>query len=70
MNYMSQKIEDGFIFHDLRHTFASHMASSGKITLFELQKLMNHQSITMTLRYAHLFDKRLHEAAIVSDEIY
>ena len=28
---------------------------SGKVTLMELQKLMRHKNITMTMRYAHLF---------------
>ena len=39
----------------MRHTFASWLAQSGKVTLMELQKLMRHKNITMTMRYAHLF---------------
>jgi len=31
------------------------LAPSGKVTLMELQKLMRHKNITMTMRYAHLF---------------
>ena len=38
----------------MRHTFASWLAQSGKVTLMELQKLMRHKNITMTMRYAHL----------------
>ncbi|MBS5049219.1 MAG: tyrosine-type recombinase/integrase [Desulfovibrionaceae bacterium] len=41
-------------FHTLRHTFASWLAQSGKVTLLELQKLMRHESLAMTQRYAHL----------------
>lgn len=40
-------------FHCLRHVFASHLAMSG-IALYELQKLLGHQSIQMTERYSHL----------------
>jgi integrase len=40
-------------FHDLRHTFASHWAAKGG-DLFKLQKILGHQSVQMTMRYAHL----------------
>jgi integrase len=39
--------------HTLRHTFASHLAIN-QIPLFEIQKLMNHRDINMTLRYMKL----------------
>jgi site-specific recombinase XerD len=39
--------------HTLRHTFASHLAING-LPLFEIQKLMNHKDIKMTLRYMKL----------------
>ena len=45
-------IED-FRFKDLRHTFASHMAMRGA-TMKELQELMGHRDMKMTMRYAHL----------------
>lgn len=39
--------------HDLRHTFASHLAMAGK-PIRVIQELLGHQSVTMTERYAHL----------------
>lgn len=41
-------------FHTWRHTFASWLAQSGKVTLQELKELMRHERIEMTMRYAHL----------------
>jgi integrase len=41
-------------FHTLRHTFASWLAQSGQVTLYELMGLMRHKRIEMTIRYAHL----------------
>jgi integrase len=44
----------GYIrFHDLRHTFASHWVMRGG-DIFKLQKILGHQSVQMTMRYAHL----------------
>jgi integrase len=46
--------ERGYIvFHDLRHTFASHWVMKGG-DLFKLQKILGHKNVQMTLRYAHL----------------
>jgi integrase len=39
--------------HDLRHTFASHLAMKG-IDLFTISQLLGHADIKMTQRYAHL----------------
>lgn len=40
-------------FHDLRHTFASWMASSGEIHIYTLRELFGHKSLAMTQRHAH-----------------
>lgn len=55
--------EDFRPFHGLRHVYASMLASSGKVSMYELQKLMTHKSPAMTQRYAHLRDDALKRAA-------
>jgi integrase len=46
------KLEDVH-FHDVRHTFASHMMMRGA-SLGDLRDLLGHADIKMTMRYAHL----------------
>ncbi len=41
------------VLHTLRHTFASHLAIKG-VPIQDIQCLLNHQDIKMTLRYAKL----------------
>jgi integrase len=42
-----------FVFHSLRHSFASDLAASGA-QLLDIATLLNHKSINTTKRYAHL----------------
>ena len=56
-------------FHDLRHSYASHLASSGKVSLYTIQRLLNHNSPRMTQRYAHLLDDTLRNGANVMGSI-
>ena len=51
----------------LRHVFASRLASSGKVDLYRIQKLLTHKSPQMTQRYAHLSDDALIKASEVMD---
>ena len=55
--------------HGLRHVFASRLASSGKVDLYRIQKLLTHKSPQMTQRYAHLSNEILREASEVMDYI-
>ena len=48
--------------HDLRHTFASHLAMAG-VALQTIQALLGHEDIKATQIYAHLSESHLREAA-------
>lgn len=51
--------------HGLRHVYASILASSGKVDIYTLQRLLTHKSTAMTQRYAHLMDETLRKASAV-----
>jgi integrase len=61
------KLED-FHFHDLRHTFASWAMQHGA-TLPELQGLLGHKTLAMTMRYAHLAPGHLRSAVSRLDDV-
>ena len=52
----------GLRIHDLRHTFASHIASAGT-SLPIVGALLGHTQTATTARYAHLLDQPLRDAA-------
>ncbi len=56
--------------HGLRHTYATILASSGKVDIYTLQRLLTHKDGRNTQRYAHLIDERLKDASNVIDDIF
>ena len=55
--------------HGLRHVYASMLASSGKVDMYTLQKLLTHKSPLMTQRYAHLRDETLKRASDLAGDL-
>lgn len=55
--------------HGLRHVYASMLASSGKVDMYTLQKLLTHKDPRMTQRYAHLRDETLRQASNLAGEL-
>jgi integrase len=59
-----------FRFHDLRHTYASLLASSGQVDIYTLKTLLGHKDIKLTERYSHLSDERLRSSTEVLDNLF
>ena len=60
------KIQDrrqSFVFHSLRHTFASWLVQKGT-PLYTVAELMGHTTLEMTKRYSHLAPDSLRKAAM------
>lgn len=57
-------------FHSLRHSFGSWLASSGEVSIYELQNLLGHRDISLTQRYATLFDDALRRSTNVADKVF
>lgn len=55
--------------HDLRHTYASLLVTSGR-SLYEVQKILAHSDPKITMRYAHLSAKTLQEAANAASVLF
>jgi integrase len=53
-------------FHDLRHTFASHLVMGG-VDIRTVQELLGHKDIRMTMRYSHLAPDHMRKAVNVLD---
>ena len=57
-------------FHGLRHFFASNLASSGKVDMYTLQKLLTHKNPRTTQRYAHMRDEALRNASNLAGKLF
>jgi len=53
-------------FHDLRHTFASHLVMGG-VDIRTVQELLGQKDIRMTMRYSHLAPDHMRKAVRVLD---
>jgi site-specific recombinase XerD len=57
-----------FHFHDIRHTFASHLVMSG-VDITTVSRLLGHKSLSMTLRYSHLAPSHMVKAVDMLDTV-
>ncbi len=56
-------------FHDLRHTFASHLVMGG-VDIRTVQELLGRKDIRMTMRYSHLAPDHMKNAVRILDSHY
>jgi integrase len=68
-NALTKAEIDDFRFHDLRHTFASHLVMNG-VDVKTVQELLGHASLTMTMKYAHLAPDHRARAIKTLDSAY
>ena len=66
--HFNLKIDD-FRFHDLRHTFASHLVMAG-VDLVTVKELLGHKTISMTNRYTHLAQEHKAQAVAKLEDRY
>jgi len=58
-----------FHFHDLRHTFATRLAQGG-VDLYRIAKLLGHNDVSTTQRYAHHCPESLRSGVDILSEYY
>ena len=58
-----------FHFHDLRHTFATRLAQAG-IDLYRIAKLLGHNDVSTTQRYAHHCPESLRSGVDILNDYY